>query len=99
MKISHERNDTMTTRTLPRTGEKRTSKLKYQILTGLMAAMITLMTAYLCHIPTGINGGYIHLGDAVIYLAQTSKRKRKIFLFLLQPPLLLLFSFSAVVSW
>ena len=59
----------MTTRTLPRTGEKRTSKLKYQILTGLMAAMITLMTAYLCHIPTGINGGYIHLGDAVIYLA------------------------------
>ena len=69
MKISHERNDTMTTRTLPRTGEKRTSKLKYQILTGLMAAMITLMTAYLCHIPTGINGGYIHLGDAVIYLA------------------------------
>ena len=40
MKISHERNDTMTTRTLPRTGEKRTSKLKYQILTGLMAAMI-----------------------------------------------------------
>lgn len=34
-----------------------------------MAAMITLMTAYICHIPTGINGGYIHFGDSLIYLA------------------------------
>ena len=31
--------------------------------------MITIMTAYICHIPTGVNGGYIHFGDSIIYLA------------------------------
>lgn len=36
---------------------------------GLFAAMITIMTAYICHIPYGANGGYIHFGDALIYLA------------------------------
>ena len=36
---------------------------------GLFAAMITVMTAYICHIPYGANGGYIHFGDALIYLA------------------------------
>lgn len=61
----------MTSRTLPRAGEKQENKLKYLTLTGLMAAMITIMTAYICHIPTGINGGYIHFGDAIIYLAAT----------------------------
>lgn len=61
----------MTSRTLPRAGEKQANKLKYLTLTGLMAAMITIMTAYICHIPTGINGGYIHFGDAIIYLAAT----------------------------
>lgn len=59
----------MTSRTLPRTGEKQKKKLKYLTLTGLMAAMITIMTAYICHIPTGINSGYLHFGDALIYLA------------------------------
>lgn len=59
----------MTTQTLPRTGQKRGVRLKYLTLTGLMAAMTTIMTACICHIPTGINGGYIHFGDAVIYLA------------------------------
>ena len=43
-----------------------TSKL---VLTGLFAAMITIMTAYICHIPYGANGGYIHFGDALIYVA------------------------------
>lgn len=38
-------------------------------LTGLFAAMVTLMTAYIFHIPYGTNGGYIHFGDALIYLA------------------------------
>ncbi len=61
----------MTSRTLPRTGEKQENKLKNLTLTGLMAAMITIMTAYICHIPTGINGGYIHFGDSIIYLAAT----------------------------
>ena len=28
--------------------------------TGLFAAMITVMTAWLFHIPYGTNGGYIH---------------------------------------
>lgn len=59
----------MSTRTMPQTGEKRGTKLKYLTVTGLMAAMITIMTAYICHIPTGINGGYIHFGDSIIYLA------------------------------
>ena len=44
-------------------------KLKYITLTGLLAALITLFTAYIVHIPMGFNGGYIHLGDALIYLA------------------------------
>lgn len=39
------------------------------VTTGLFAAMITVMTAYICHIPYGANGGYIHFGDALIYLA------------------------------
>lgn len=43
-----------------------TSKLT---MTGLFAAMITVMTAYICHIPYGANGGYIHFGDALIYMA------------------------------
>jgi len=56
---------------MPRSGEKQGNKLKYLTITGLMAAMITLMTAYICHIPTGVNGGYIHFGDSIIYLAAT----------------------------
>lgn len=44
-------------------------KIKYMSLTGIFAALITLMTAYICHIPIGINGGYVHFGDAFIYLA------------------------------
>lgn len=31
--------------------------------------MVFFTTAYLLHIPVGANGGYIHLGDAVVYLA------------------------------
>lgn len=46
-------------------------KMRYITLTGLMAAMIALMTAYICHIPTGVNGGYIHFGDSLIYIAAT----------------------------
>ena len=39
------------------------------VLTAVFAAMITVMTAYICHIPTGVNEGYIHFGDALIYIA------------------------------
>ena len=49
--------------------EKSLSKVKYLTLTGLMAALITIMTAYICHIPVGMNGGYLHFGDSLIYLA------------------------------
>lgn len=45
--------------------------MRYLTLTGLMAAMITMMTAYICHIPIGANGGYVHFGDSLIYLAAT----------------------------
>ena len=53
------------------TNEKSTSlsKVRYLTMTGFMAALITIMTAYICHIPVGVNGGYIHFGDALIYLA------------------------------
>ena len=37
-------------------------------MTALFAAAITVMTAYMLHIPIP-TGGYIHLGDALIYLA------------------------------
>lgn len=46
-------------------------KIKYMAMTGIFAALITLMTAYICHVPVGANGGYIHFGDAFIYLAAT----------------------------
>ncbi len=45
------------------------SRVRYFAMTGFMAALILIMTAYICHIPVGMNGGYIHFGDAVIYLA------------------------------
>ena len=45
------------------------SKNRYLTMTALMAALITIMTAYICHIPVGVNGGYIHFGDSLIYLA------------------------------
>ncbi len=35
---------------------------------AMFAAMIALTTAYLFHIPIGSNGGYLHFGDAFIYL-------------------------------
>ena len=43
-------------------------KIHLLTITALFAAAITVMTAYLLHIPIP-TGGYIHLGDALIYLA------------------------------
>ena len=43
--------------------------LKLMALAAMFAAMICVTTAYLFHIPVGVNNGYIHLGDAFIYLA------------------------------
>lgn len=43
-------------------------KLRLLTVTALFAAAITVMTAYLLHIPLP-TGGYVHIGDALIYLA------------------------------
>ena len=43
------------------------NKSKKIILTALFAAIICT-TTMIFHIPTGFNGGYIHLGDTFIYL-------------------------------
>lgn len=48
---------------------KESEKLRYMTTAGIMAALITLMTAYICHVPVGVNGGYVHFGDSLIYLA------------------------------
>ena len=32
-------------------------KTKNLTMAGIMAALTTLMTAYICHIPIGVNGG------------------------------------------
>lgn len=50
---------------------KYQTKTGYLTSTALFAALICLTTAYLFHIPFGANGGYIHIGDALIYLAAT----------------------------
>ncbi len=47
----------------------RNSKIRYMTITGIMAALIVIMTAYIFHIPIGMNGGYVHFGDSLIYLA------------------------------
>ena len=41
----------------------------YMTATALFAALICITTAYIFHIPVGLNGGYIHIGDALVYLA------------------------------
>ncbi len=48
----------------------KTSDRKLELLTqtAVMAALTAALTLWL-HIPTGANGGYVHFGDAVIYLA------------------------------
>ena len=45
------------------------SKTRLLALTGVLIALTTIFTAYIFHIPVGVNGGYVHFGDTVIYLA------------------------------
>ena len=47
------------------------NKIYTLTLSGVFAALITIFTAYIGHIPVGVNGGYIHFGDGLIYLAAT----------------------------
>jgi len=48
---------------------KESMRIRYLSMAGVLATMIILATAYICHIPVGMNGGYIHFGDSLIYLA------------------------------
>ncbi|QNK40373.1 TIGR04002 family protein [Caproicibacter fermentans] len=48
---------------------KKTASTGLIVFTALFAALIFVVTAYLFHIPTPVTGGYIHLGDAFLYLA------------------------------
>ncbi|WP_293967412.1 TIGR04002 family protein [uncultured Eubacterium sp.] len=47
---------------------KTKTNVKKICLTGLMAAMVTVCTAFI-KIPTGINAGYLHFGDSMIYIS------------------------------
>ena len=47
----------------------KNKNLRLLTLTAMFAALIMLVTAYIMHIPTGFNNGYIHLGDTMIYIA------------------------------
>lgn len=53
--------------------QKRTSseQIRMICITAIFATLITIMTAYVCHIPDPVTGGYIHFGDSLIYLAAT----------------------------
>ena len=42
--------------------------LRQLVLAAIFAAAVTVTTAYILHIPIP-TGGYIHVGDAIIYLA------------------------------
>lgn len=44
-------------------------KQKNLTLSAMFAAVIMLMIVYFFHIPVGANGGYLHFGDAFVYLA------------------------------
>lgn len=49
--------------------QKSGTAIRRLTVAAIMAALTTLMTAYIFYIPVGSNGGYVHLGDAMIYLA------------------------------
>ncbi|CZR95652.1 MULTISPECIES: TIGR04002 family protein [unclassified Clostridioides] len=46
-------------------------KTTYIVTSALFASIICLTIAYILHIPVGGNNGYVHIGDAFIYLAAT----------------------------
>ena len=50
-------------------GSSSKKSIKYMALTAIFAAFITIMTAYILHIPVSLTGGYIHFGDGLIFLA------------------------------
>lgn len=46
----------------------RDERVKKMTVTGVLAALVFVAT-YFFHVPTGFNGGYIHFGDALVYLS------------------------------
>lgn len=46
---------------------EKKAKTRNLAMAAVLAALTTVMTAYVCHIPT--TTGYIHFGDSLIYLA------------------------------
>jgi len=44
-------------------------KTRLTTSTGVLTALTIIFTAYIFHIPVGANGGYVHFGDSIIYLA------------------------------
>jgi uncharacterized repeat protein (TIGR04002 family) len=51
------------------TGFMNKKSLHLGVTAALFGALIFVVTAYILHIPTPATGGYIHLGDAFVYLA------------------------------
>mgnify|MGYP003295832791 CR=1 FL=1 len=51
------------------TKHRSREKVTHLTVAALFAALICITTAFIFHIPFGINGGYIHLGDTLIYLS------------------------------
>jgi uncharacterized repeat protein (TIGR04002 family) len=47
----------------------QSSSIRKYVFAGMFTAMTFLVTAYVLHIPTPATGGYIHLGDAFLYLS------------------------------
>lgn len=46
----------------------RDERVRKMTVTGVLAALV-FVTTYFFHVPTGFNGGYIHFGDALVYLS------------------------------
>ena len=49
--------------------ENVSHKTRLMASTGVLTALTIIFTAYIFHIPVGTNGGYVHFGDSIIYLA------------------------------
>jgi len=48
---------------------RNSEKSRLLVLSALFAAAIAVTTAYILHIPIPMTSGYVHVGDALIYLA------------------------------
>lgn len=54
---------------MTQTNSDTKKKTLYMTSAALLAALICVTIAFILHIPFGVNGAYIHVGDALIYLA------------------------------